>query len=65
LAPIVLGFIVIMARSIAGMLKVMRQRGLDASLVVAATIAAVGAVSALILVLLLRGIRPRRLPNLA
>jgi hypothetical protein len=58
LAPIVLSFGVLMALSIAGMLVVMRQRGLDASFVVAASMAFVAAFSAAVLALLLRRLQP-------
>ncbi len=57
LAPILLSFGVIMALSIAGMMLVMRQRGIDASGFVAAAMVLVAAASAAILALVLRGIR--------
>jgi hypothetical protein len=57
LAPIVLSFGVIMALSIAGMLVVMRQRGIDASLAIATSMGFVAASSAAILGLVLRRLR--------
>jgi ribose/xylose/arabinose/galactoside ABC-type transport system permease subunit len=54
----VLSFGVIMALSIAGMLVVMRQRGIDASFVVATAMAFVAVCSAVVLALLLRRLRP-------
>ena len=57
LAPILLGFDVLMALSIAGMMWVMKQRGLEANHAVAAAMLGIGLVSGLALVRLLRGLR--------
>jgi hypothetical protein len=57
LAPILLGFDVLMALSIAAMMWVMKQRGLEANHAVAAAMLGIGLVSGLALVRLLRGLR--------
>ena len=57
LAPIVLSFGALMALSLAAMMMVMRHRGIEASLAVAAGMAFVSAASCAVLVLLLRRVR--------
>jgi hypothetical protein len=57
LAPVVLAFGVLMALSIAGMMFVMRRRGADANLGIAAGMTTIGLMSAAVLTRLLRGAR--------
>jgi len=57
LAPVLLGFDVLMALSIAGMMWVMKQRGLEVSQAVAVAMFGLAVVSGLILVRLFRGLR--------
>jgi len=57
LAPVVLAFGALMAFSIGGMIFVMRLRGVDANLGVAAGMIAIGAASGTVLTMLLRSVR--------
>ena len=65
LAPVLLGFDLLMSLSIAGMMLVMRQRGLEANPVVAAAMIVVAIVSAVALARLLRGLHAGNSPVLA
>jgi len=60
LAPILLGFDVLMALSIAGMMWVMKQRGLESSQAVALATVGLAGVSGFALLRLLRGLYPAR-----
>jgi hypothetical protein len=61
LAPVLLGFGVLMSLSIAGMMLVMRARGLAASFGVVGAMTALGVATAVVLAALLRKVRDRTL----
>ena len=63
LAAIVLGFGVLMAMSIAGMMLVMHLRGVEANLIVAAGMSFISLLSAVVLVRLLRAVRSAGWPR--